>query len=185
MTMRSAFLALALLAPSGVAASADWHAVPATSRLAFVATYERTPVPGAFPTFDVRARFDPAAPESGTLDVTIDVAAATMRSADIDAAIAGPDWFDSGRFPRARFRATSIRRGGADRYVASGTLTLKGIAAPLDVPFTWTSAGDGATMEGELVVERARFRIGEGEWAGSATIGPRVTVRFHVALRSD
>jgi polyisoprenoid-binding protein YceI len=183
--MRAAFVAIALLAAPGVAASAEWHALPAASRLEFVATYERTPVPGVFPVFDVRARFDPAAPESGTLDVTIDIAGATMRSADIDAAIAGPDWFDSARFPRAQFHATSIRRSGGDRYVASGTLTLKGVTEPLDVPFTWTPAADGATMAGELAVERTRFRIGEGEWARAATIGPRVTVRFRVALSKD
>jgi hypothetical protein len=53
------------------------------------------------------------------------------------------------------------------------------------VPFTWTPAADGATMAGELAVERARFRIGEGEWARAATIGPRVTVRFRVALSKD
>jgi polyisoprenoid-binding protein YceI len=188
MTIRAAiatFAALALLAPRGVAASTDWQAVPSASRLEFVAMYERTPVPGAFRSFDVRARFDPAAPESGALDVKIDVASATLQSADIDAAIAGRDWFDTARFPRAEFRATSIRRVAADRFVASGTLTLKGVAQPLDVTFAWTTVADGATMAGELVVERARFRIGEGEWAGSATIGPRVTVRFRVVLHAE
>jgi polyisoprenoid-binding protein YceI len=150
----------------------------------FVATYERTPVPGTFRTFDVRLRLDPAAPADGALDVTIDIASATMQSADIDAAIAGRDWFDAARFPRAEFHATSIRQVSDGRFAASGTLTLKGTAQPLEVPFTWSANAAGATMDGEFVVERARFRIGEGEWANSATIGPQVTVRFRVTLRA-
>jgi polyisoprenoid-binding protein YceI len=184
-TMRIALAAIVLAVSAHAATAAGWHALAAASRLTFVATWERTPVAGTFRAFDVSLRFDPAAPEDGTLDVTIDVASATMQSADIDAAIAGPDWFDSARFPRAEFHAASIRRTGLDRYVASGTRALKGVAVPLGVPFAWSRTAEGAAMDGELVVERARFRIGEGEWASSATIGPSVTVRFRVALRAD
>jgi polyisoprenoid-binding protein YceI len=182
--MRAALVALVLASSVHAAAAADWRAVAGTSRLMFVATYERTPVPGTFRTFDVRLRLDPAAPADGALDVTIDIASATMQSADIDAAIAGRDWFDAARFPRAEFHATSIRQVSDGRFVASGTLTLKGTAQPLEVPFTWSANAAGATMDGEFVVERARFRIGEGEWANSATIGPQVTVRFRVTLRA-
>lgn len=182
--MPVALVAILLAASSHAVSAAEWRAVASASRLEFVATYERTPVPGAFRTFDLRLRFDPAVPDAGVLEVTIDIASATMQSADIDAAIAGRDWFDAGRFPRAEFHASSIRRVAAGHYLASGTLTLKGVTLPLDVPFTWSPAADGATMEGELAVERARFRIGEGEWANSATIGPRVTVRFRVALHA-
>ncbi|MFI4901988.1 MAG: YceI family protein [Burkholderiales bacterium] len=173
---------LAALA-GGAACADDWDMAPAASHLEFVATYERTPVPGAFPAFDARIRFDPARLDDSRIDVVVDVARADMHSADINKAIMERDWFDVARFPRATFHATSVRGAGPGRFVAGGTLELKGVTAPVDVPFTWTPDGAGAVMAGDLAIERARFGIGQGEWAAGNVIGPRVSVKFSVALR--
>ena len=167
----------------GAARADDWDMAPAASHLEFVATYERTPVPGAFPAFDARIRFDPARLDDSRIDVVVDVARADMHSADINKAIMERDWFDVARFPRATFHATSVRGAGPGRFVASGTLELKGVTAPIDVPFTWMPDGAGAVMAGDVAIERARFGIGQGEWAASNVIGPRVSVKFSVALR--
>lgn len=162
--------------------AADWKMDPAGSRLAFTASFESVPAPGVFKDFDVGARFDPQAPAGGRLDVTIKVASADMASADIDKAIAGAEWFDFSRHPQAEFHATDIARA-ANRYVARGTLTLKGVRQPVEVPFNWTPEGEGATMDGEFVVKRALFGIGTGEWAATRVIGPDVTIKFRVRLR--
>jgi len=53
----------------------------------------------------------------------------------------------------------------------------------VEVPFTWTPAVDGASMEGEFTVKRGLFGIGTGEWAATDVIGPDVTVKFRVRLR--
>lgn len=165
-----------------VAHAADWKMDPSGSRLEFITSFETVPAPGVFKDFDVRTRFDPQAPAGGRLDVTIQVASADMASADINKAIAGVEWFDFARHPQAVFHATDIARV-ANRYVAHGTLTLKGVQQPVEVPFSWTPAGEGATMDGEFVVKRAPFGIGTGEWAATDVVGPDVTIKFHVRLR--
>ncbi len=165
-----------------MAHAADWKADPSSSRLEFVASFETAPAPGVFKDFDVRTSFDPQAPAGGRLDVTIKVASADMASADINKAIAGVDWFDFAKYPQAEFHATDIARV-ADRYVARGTLTLKGVQRPIEVPFSWAAAGEGATMQGEFVVKRAQFGIGTGEWVATDVIGPDVSVKFRVQLR--
>ena len=167
-----------------MAHAADWKMEPVGSRLEFVASFETVPAPGVFKDFDVRTRFDPQAPAGGRLDVSIRVASADMASADINKAIAGPEWFDFARYPQAEFHATDIARA-ANRYVAHGTLTLKGVQQPVDVPFSWTPAGEGVTMDGEIVVKRTRFGIGTGEWVATDVIGPDVTIKFRVRLRKD
>ncbi|MBT2321124.1 YceI family protein [Variovorax paradoxus] len=170
-----------------LARAADWKMDPAGSRLEFAATFEKTPAPGVFKEFDVRLSFDPEKPADSRLDVTITVASADMASADINKAIAGAEWFDFARHPKAEFHATDIRRvqtnPPSSRYVARGALALKGVQQPVEVAFTWTAAADGATMEGGFTVQRGPFGIGTGEWAATDVIGPDVTVKFRVRLR--
>lgn len=177
---------LALLLASAVppqAFAADWKMDPAASRLDFAATYEKTAAPGVFKEFDVRLDFDPERPAEGQLAVNIRIASADMASADINKAIAGAEWFDFARHPQAEFRATEIRRVQANNYLARGTLKLKGVQQAVEVPFSWSAAADGASMQGEFVVKRLPFGIGTGEWTSTSVIGPDVTVKFLVRLR--
>jgi polyisoprenoid-binding protein YceI len=178
-------LALAFLM-SGQALGADWKMEPAQSRLEFIAAFEKTAAPGVFKEFDTRlARFEPDKPEAGKLDVTVKVTSADMRNGDVNRAIRGPEWFDFARFPQAEFHAEDIRRVAPGRYLARGTLSLKGLKKELEVPFTWQESGNAATMEGELSVERLQFGIGTGEWANGNTIGLGVRVKFNVRLRKE
>ena len=71
------------------------------------------------------------------------------------------------------------------RYLARGVLSLKGVKKELEVPFTWQEAGNAATMEGDLNVERLPFGIGTGEWGNGNTIGLGVRVKFNVRLRKE
>ena len=166
-----------------LAHSADWKMDPVGSRLEFIATFEKTAAPGVFKEFDARLRFDPEKPAGGRLDVTVKVTSADMNVADVNKEIRGKDWFDYAGFPQAEFHSTDLRRIGSDRYVARGTLLLKGLKQPVEVPFTWTGSPDGAVMEGELTLKRGAFGIGRGEWEASDVIGPDVKVKFSVKLR--
>src|SRR6266705_714821 len=155
----------------------------AGSKLEFIATFEKAPVPGVFREFDARLRFDPEKPAGSSLDVTVKVTSADMDIADVNREIRGKDWFDYAAFPQAEFRSTDLRRAQGNRYVARGTLSLKGVKQPVEVPFTWTGSADGATMEGELQLSRGAFGIGAGEWAATDVIGADVHVKFKVKLR--
>lgn len=176
-------IALCFVALAPLAQAADWKSEPAGSKLEFVATFERAPVPGVFKEFDARLRFDPDKPAGGTLEVIIRVTSADMNVTDVNKEIGGKDWFDYAGFPRAEFHSADLRRTGENRYLARGTLSLKGMKQPVEVPFAWTVSGDGALMEGEFAVKRGAFGIGGGEWAKSDVIGADVKVKFRVKLR--
>ena len=187
-----ACLALLLAATATPASAADWRMDAAGSRIEFTALFEKTAAPGVFREFDTRLRFDPEKPADSRLEVSIKVASADMMSTDINNAIRAAEWFDFARFPQAEFRATDIRRTEANRYVARGTLALKGVQQPVEVPFVWTAVpapagakGMFASMEGELSLRRGVFGIGSGEWAATNVIGAEVRVKFRVRLRSD
>jgi len=177
------FCGLAVLAPRAVQA-ADWRMDPAGSRLEFTATFEKAPAPGVFKEFDSRLlRFDPEKPAGASLEVLVKVTSADMSIADVNKEIRGKDWLDYAGFPQAEFRSTDLRRVDGNRYAARGILSLKGVKQAVEVPFTWIPSGDGATMEGELVLKRGAFGIGLGEWAASDVIGADVKVKFRVKLR--
>jgi polyisoprenoid-binding protein YceI len=164
------------------AAAADWKMDPSGSRLEFVATFEKNPAPGVFKEFDARLSFEPEKPAGGRLDVTIKVTSADMNIPDVNKEIRNKDWFDYAGFPQAEFHSTDLRADGK-RYVARGVLALKGVKQALEVPFTWTPSGDGATLEGELTLKRGDFGIGLGEWKATDTIGADVKVKFRVKLK--
>ena len=182
--MRHGLLLIFCIFISTQALAADWRMDPAPSRLEFVATFEKNAAPGVFKEFDTRlARFAPDKPEGAKLDVTVKVTSADMKSGDVNRAIRGPEWFDFVGFPQAEFHAEDIRRVAPGRYLARGVLSLKGAKKELEVPFTWQESANGATIEGELNVERLQFGIGTGEWADGSTIGLGVRVKFNVRLR--
>jgi polyisoprenoid-binding protein YceI len=168
---------------AGSAHAANWTMDPSGSKLEFIATFEKTAAPGVFKAFDTRVRFDPDQPGDSAIDVTISVASADMSSAEVNEEIRKPEWFDVKGHPQAEFHATDVRRTEANRYLARGTLRLKGVVQPVAVPFAWTGTADAAMMEGELTVRRGDFGIGTGEWAQTNVIGADVKLRFRVRLR--
>jgi polyisoprenoid-binding protein YceI len=161
----------------------EWKMDPAGSTLTFIPTFEKIPVPGIFHEFDVRMNFDPEVPENGVLEVTLDVTSADMDVAVVNKEISGKDWFDYRSFPQARYRSTNLQHNQGSQYLASGTLYLKGVNQPVEVPFNWSSSANGATLEGELTLARATFGIGTGEWATSEFIGSEVRLIFMIKLR--
>jgi polyisoprenoid-binding protein YceI len=183
--MRRFLFALGLcgLALAHAAIAADWTMDPGGSKLEFIASFEKAPAPGVFREFGARLRFDPDKPAGGSLDVTIKVTSADMNIPDVNKEIRNKDWFDYAGFPQAEFHSTELRRVEGNRYAARGTLSLKGMKQAVEVPFTWTVTGAGATIEGELTLKRGDFGIGLGEWKATDTIGADVKVKFKVNLR--
>ena len=176
-------VACSMLVASEIAHPADWQLDPAGSKLEYIATVQKNRASGIFRQFDMHVRFDANRPADTLVDATVATASADMIDPDVNKTIRGPDWFESARFPRAVFRASDVRRAEDGRYVARGTLTVKGIEQPVEIPFVWTTDADTATITGEWTLKRASFRIGLGEWGSPEVVGPDVTVKFSVRLR--
>ena len=183
-TRGTALLVTLLLAGiAGPLGAAEWTMDRAASTLEFIATFERAPAPGVFRQFDTRVHLEPDKPHEARIDVTISVASADMMSAGLNLAIHGHEWFDSARFPHAEFHASEVKRIQPGAYVARGTLSLKGVQRLIEVPFSWSEAAGSALLQGEMIVKRALFGIGTGEWMTSSVVASDVTVRFNVRLR--
>ena len=87
-------------------------------------------------------RFDEA---TGTLsDVRIEVETASVFSNQRkrDDHLKGPDFLNSGEFPRMVFTATSAQRKGERQFEINGQLELLGKSQPLTLQATWNKSAE-------------------------------------------
>ena len=123
------------------------------------------------------------APATRRLQVEVDVSSIDFDSGDINDAVVGEEWFDTGQYPRARFSSERIESTGDGQFRAVGKLELKGIQRTVEVPFQWLVKESRGHLRGELQLQRKDFRIGTGEWATATEIGQEVDIRFDVRLQ--
>jgi polyisoprenoid-binding protein YceI len=160
----------------------QWAVQHEASRLGFVASWEGKPFEGTFTRWSADMRFDADQLVQSRFHVTIDMASADTRSAERDQELLKPDWFFVKRFPKATFVTSQIRWIGDDHYEAVGTLTIKDHSQPVVLPFTWTQNGKRATMQGEVTIDRLRWKVGEGEWTDDSVIQREVRVVVDLEL---
>lgn len=139
------------------------------SRLAFATRYDGELFTGTFPGFSTRLSFDPADPAAARLEVDIPLAAADSGNSDRDATLRGADFFNAARFASARYTATGVRALGDNRFVADGTLQLRGVSRPVALTFTWTP-GPRPVLKGTATVKRLDFGVGGGDWADTKVL---------------
>lgn len=184
--MSSALLIVFLLALSAPALSEPprWIPDPKHQSLQFSAQYGEETISGAFRAFDAEIMLDPKAPQNGRIRVTIPMQSLTSEDEDALENLPLDVWLDSEAYPEAVFASEKITQQENGTYLAEGTLTLKGISAPLSLPFTLKLSTDGmhAEAEGSAQISRLAHKVGEGEWAATDLIKDSVTVRF--ALRA-
>lgn len=172
---------LAALLLTTAATATDWAVDPATSTLGFTATAQGEAFDGRFSRFDAKIAFDPADLAGSTFDVAIALASVDSQNSERDDTLKTGDFFNTRAFPEATYTARSFRALGGDRYAADGTLTLRGVARPVVLTFTWT-AGAPATLDGTATLDRTAFGVGGGEWEDAEAVAHEVTVTTHLRL---
>ena len=174
--MRTIALALgAVLVLAGPASAAHWNVDTAKSKLGFTVTWNKQPFTAVFKSWKADIEFDPADLSHARADVVVDPASEASGEPDFDDGLKGPLGFDVKKFPQARFTARHFTAtpGG---YTAEGTLTIRGIARPVILPFAVTLKGGEAHMVGKAVVLRTDFGVGGGLWAKPDPVAHEVTV---------
>ncbi len=181
MLLKLSFLLATGLVLSGPAMSVEYIQT-AGSSLGFSGKYQGEVFNGQFPGFVSTFSFDPVKLAGAKLDVTIPLVTATTRNADYDGELRGASFFNSKKFPQARYTATKFRALGANKYAADGTLSLRGVSKPVTLTFTWT-AGAKPTLAGTALVKRLDFGVGGGDWADVGVIPNEIKVTTKVVFQ--
>lgn len=176
--MRTSLIPL-LLALPGLATAAEYNVViPEKSRIAFVSKQMGVPVDGTFRRFQAQMAFDPAKPEAGKINLSLDLASIDAGYKEANDEVVGKNWFNVKAFPNASFVSSGVRPLGNNRYEVRGTLSIKGRSRPIVAPFTLRSDKDTATFEGSFVLKRLEYGIGEGAWGDPSVVADDVQVKF-------
>jgi polyisoprenoid-binding protein YceI len=173
-------LTLAVLGPARAEPPAKL--LPAQSQIVFTSKQMGVPVDGSFSRFDAQVAFDPRKPEGGTVALQIDIASASLGVPQSDAELPTSLWFDVSHFPKASFRASSIKGMGNGHFDVAGTLTLKGHEQPLTIPVAIVQTGGQSVATGSFVLQRLAFKVGDGEWTDTSVVANDVQVRFKLSF---
>lgn len=139
------------------------------------------PVSGTFTRFTPETlSFDVNAPEDAKAVIVVDAASFDIGDADYNAEVRKAEWFDTAKFPEARFESSAVRKIDATHFEATGELTVKGKALPAVVPFTVTQEGGATVYTGETKVSRAAYVIGDDSW--NDVLDDAVIVRFRISV---
>ncbi|KFL37001.1 YceI family protein [Arenimonas donghaensis] len=181
--MKSVFPLITLLAAlaAAPALAADYTASQ-DSTLGFRATYMDDRFEGRFADFTPAIRFDPADLPSSRFDVRIALSSASTDNQERDELLVGPEFFNAGALPEARYQADRFTALGGSRFRADGRLTLNGVSKPVALEFDWTP-GTPAVLEGRASLERLAFKVGEGDWADTDLLPNKVEVFTRLELQ--
>ncbi|WP_082190349.1 YceI family protein [Frateuria defendens] len=146
-TRRSALLlpalALALLLPPlAQAREATYRYDPVHSQVVFSVSHNGFSRPfGRLHIARGWLRFDPADWNRAATELDIDLASLDLGDPAWNAAVLKPDFLDAAKARYAHFASTSVERKDDQHGVLHGTLTLRGVARPVDLPFTFNRTG--------------------------------------------
>lgn len=163
--------------PEAVKEPRNWTVAPG-GRLGFTAQWNGEPVNGSFGKWSGSILFAPEALDASKVDISIDLVSVDTGDSQRDGTLTDSDFFDTGRFAKASYRASSFKALGGDRYRADGTLTLRGVSKPVPLAFTLTVTGNKARARGTARIDRTSFGVGQGEYASTAEIAGPVAISF-------
>ena len=165
--------------------SGNWDIQPDSSHIRFSAKQEGEPFTGEFQSFSGVINFDPAAPETGFVEITIPLSSVDAGSNDRNSTLPGKIWFSAKKFPSAIFTSSNITAvDGA--YIAKGDLSLKGTSVPVSLPFSLDIKGAVAVMSSSLTIDRTLWNVGAEPWNTDEWVSRDVQLEIQVtANRSE
>jgi polyisoprenoid-binding protein YceI len=153
------------------------------SEIRFVSKQMGVNVEGRFRKWKANVDFRPQELAKSRAEFEVELASIDLASEDSEAEARRETWFDTARYPVARFVSTGIRDVGGDRYEIAGTLSMKGMAREIAVPITLKKdAAGNSVAEGQFAIKRLDFKVGQGMWADTDTVANEVSVRLRIVL---
>lgn len=118
-------------------ASAGTYTIDRThSEVLFRVRHLLTRVGGRFHQFEGTITVDPAHPERSRVEVSIDAASIDTSVADRDAHLKSEDFFYVEKYPALTFTSDRVTATAPDTFLATGTLTMRGVAKTIELPVT-------------------------------------------------
>jgi polyisoprenoid-binding protein YceI len=149
------------------------------SKISFTYNQFSSQVYGTFGTFKATLDFDTANPAAAHAALTIELDSIDAGSDDANTELKKPAWFDTQKYPVGEFQSIGVKTLDAHHYSITGKLTLRGITRVVQVPVELRTKKGIGIFDGQLLLKRSDFKIGEGEWADTV-VSDDINIRFRM-----
>jgi polyisoprenoid-binding protein YceI len=172
-----------------------WNIDAPHTEINFTVKHFFTPVTGTFKDYEVNFWFDQANPANSSVKVSIDVASVDTKNERRDNHLRSGDFFNAEAHPKMTFESTSVRQVSADKLVATGDLTIKGITREVELPINLLGIQEipegpmremlggvarVASFEATALLDRREFEVGVANWAQTMIVGGEVEVSINL-----
>ena len=169
-----AFICIAALAMS-FAMIQNWN-ITEGNKVAFKIKSALGSVDGTVGGLKGTVSFDPADLAASNMDVTLDLATISTGNNKRDKDIKEEEtWFDIAKYPKIAFKSSSVTKS-ANGYTLDGTLTIKGVAKKIQIPFTFSDGAGGGNFVGALKINRLNYNVGKSTMMVKDDVEVTITV---------
>ena len=141
---------------------------------------------GQFTDVEAKLDLDTANPAASSLEAVVQTDSVGTLNDQLDAHLKTADFFDTAKYPPARFEATSIRLTDRDSAEVTGNLTMRGITRPIVFAADFNQAGMSPVdkkytlgFDGRALIKRSDF----GMQYGLPMLGDEVTLHLEAEFK--
>jgi polyisoprenoid-binding protein YceI len=157
----------------------NWNPVVAKAKMTFKIKGPFGDVNGSFSGLKSSIKFDEKDLSASSISASIDAKSVktgiALRNSDLRKK---EEWLNTDKFPTISFKSTKIEKD-ANGYKAFGQLTLKDVTKPIEIPFTFSPAGNTRTFKGQFVIKREDYHIGKD----GGSVGSPITINLEVPVQ--
>ena len=174
---------------STTAVSANTYGIDkAHSEATFQVRHLLSKVRGVFGDFDGTIHFDPDAPESGSVNVTIQAASINTNEPSRDTHLRSDDFFAVDEFPTLTFVSREVKQRNVAEFDVVGDLTIRGNTRPVTLGVAYLGSAkdpwgnEKLAFEAETTLNRKDFGL---HWnaaleTGGFLVGDEVRVQLSI-----
>lgn len=116
---------------------------------------------GSFKIMEGEIDFDEKELSNANFDFKIDIRSISTGNGMMTKKAQTAEWFDTAKYPFAKFKSTKVEKKEGSTYNIYGNLTIKGITKAVVVPATYSKASGKITFKGTFYVNRMDFKVGK------------------------
>lgn len=155
----------ALVLPLALFAEARTYSIDrAHSSVKFEIRHLISRVDGRFTEFDGKVVYDPAAPASSSVEMTVQAASIDTDNPKRDDHLRSPDFFEVEKYPTLSFKSVSVLPATAEKLNVTGDLTIHGVTKRVTIPVEVTGripfrGGEKVGFESRFTVDRKDYNV--------------------------
>ncbi|MFM8962308.1 MAG: YceI family protein [Sphingomonadales bacterium] len=116
---------------------------------------------GSFKIMEGEIDFDEKDLSNANFDFKIDIRSISTGNGMMTKKAQTAEWFDTAKYPYAKFKSTKVEKKEGSTYNINGNLTIKGNTKAVTVPATYSKANGKVIFKGTFYVNRMDFKVGK------------------------